>query len=123
MALRPSFGIFAAWAARPWQVAVMPPVPLREWMMSPLGRAGSKTKPKWCRGAASSNIARVPCEPVSSSGVSSTSQPRLAAWGVCSKASSAASITMRPPFMSVTPGPLRVPSASQRQDWKASSAA
>jgi len=46
MALRPSFGIFAACAARPRQVTTMPPVPLREWMMSPVGRAGSKTKPK-----------------------------------------------------------------------------
>ena len=75
--------------------------------------------PTWPRPPSSASRGAEAGEPISSSGDCNTVQPTPALSGWVSNASSAASRTLIPPFMSAMPGPFRAPSGRVVTVWKA----
>ena len=110
IALRPFSGSTPACAARPCTVIRSPRLPFREETMSPLARAHSST-----RHASASDERRRMCgveagEPISSSGFATKTSRASGRPVVARRAAMAYRPASRPLFMSVTPGPVAMPS-------------
>ena len=111
IALRPFSGSTPAWAARPLTVITSPRFPFRDDTMSPFARAHSSTRHASTPGASARMCGVDTGEPISSSGLATNTSRASGRPPVSWSAAIAYSPASSPLFMSVTPGPLAMPSA------------